>query len=483
MNLHNPISNSLTRRQFLSRTALATGAISMSFPYVGRVLGANERINVACIGVNGKGDSDSDHAAACGGNMVAICDVDEQNIRRKSRQFESRFPHLKKYSDYRRMFEDVGESIDAVTVSIPDHNHGVAASWALKRGKHVYCQKPLAQTVYECRLLRRLADEKRLATQMGNQGSATPGLRRAVDVVQAGVIGNPLEVHVWTNRPIWPQGFLRPPGHDPVPSGLNWDAWIGPALMRPYIGHGVYEPFVWRGWYDFGTGALGDMACHTLNMPFRAVKMTSPTVVELEVASRLYPETYPKTTRIRYEFPAREGLPPLKYWWYDGNPSDPLRALRPDSQTTSEVMASFGTVQTSGAIIIGEKGKIYSPGDTGTQFFICRTGRGEKHEYIDGREDAACRAVPHNQPALLSGYSDNDLCHMAEWFRMMRTGQPSYSNFDIAGPLAEIVVLGCVALHLGLGRRMEWDGPNLQSPNFPEAEAYIRRNNRTGWED
>src|SRR6266576_1921846 len=344
--------SSLTRRDFLRRTSLAAGTAALTFPYVGRVLGANDRINVACIGVGGKGDGDSSHAAACGGNIVAICDVDKNALDKKAEQF----PQAKRFNDYRKLLDEMGKDIDAVTVSTPDHNHGVAAARAMKMGKHCYCQKPLVQTVEEARLLRKLAAEKKLATQMGNQGTAENGLRRAVEVVQAGVIGKPLELHVWTNRPIWPQGIDRPKGEDPVPAHLNWDGWIGSAAMRPYK-NGVYHDFKWRGWYDFGTGALGDMACHTVNMPFRALKLGYPNVIECELASRTFTETFPKTSRIRFEFPEREDFPPLKFWWYDGNPKDALKPLRPYGKTIREIVNTYEELPESGALIIGDKGK------------------------------------------------------------------------------------------------------------------------------
>ena len=274
-----------TRRQFIRKSAVA-GAAAFTFPFVGRVLGANDRINIACIGVGGKGDSDSRDAAANGGNIVAICDVDQNTLDKKSKEF----PQAKQFRDYRELLDKMGKDIDAVTVSTPDHNHGLAAGRAMAMGKHCYCQKPLVQTVWEARQLRKLAVEKKLATQMGNQGTAGSGLRRAVEIVQAGVIGNPVELHVWTNRPVWPQGLDRPAGSDPVPANLNWDAWLGPAAERAYK-EKVYHTFAWRGWYDFGTGALGDMACHTVNMPFRACKLGYPSVVECEMDSRFYPET------------------------------------------------------------------------------------------------------------------------------------------------------------------------------------------------
>ncbi len=260
--------STLNRRDFLKRTSVAAGTAALSFPFVGNVLGANERINVACIGVGGKGDSDTNGAADRGGNIVALCDVDKNTLDGKGQKF----PAARKYQDYRKLFDEMGKDIDAVTVSTPDHNHGPAAIRAMKMGKHCFCQKPLVQTVEEARIMRRLATEKKLATQMGNQGSAEAGLRRAVEVIQAGVIGKPLELHVWTNRPVWPQGLNRPQGSDPVPANLDWDCWLGPAQKRPFK-KDVYHTFKWRGWYDFGTGALGDMACHTVNMPFRALKL------------------------------------------------------------------------------------------------------------------------------------------------------------------------------------------------------------------
>src|SRR5687768_16228292 len=316
----------LDRRTFLRRTSLAAGTASLPFPFVGRVLGANDRINVACIGVGGKGSSDSSHAFTVGGNIVGICDIDSNTLDGRNKSFktmaekENRTYDAKQYKDWRKMFDELGKSIDAVTVSTPDHMHGVAAITAMRMGKHIYCQKPLTQTVWEAREMRRLASEKKLATQMGNQGSAGSGLRRAVEVIQAGVIGAPRELHVWSNRPIWPQGLARPMGEDPVPANVDWDLWLGPAANRPFK-KDVYHTFAWRGWYDFGTGALGDMACHTVNMPFRALKLGYPTAVELEVASRVYPETFSLTSRIRFDFPERDGLPPCKFWWYDGNPN------------------------------------------------------------------------------------------------------------------------------------------------------------------
>jgi hypothetical protein len=334
----------------------------------------------------------------------------------------------------------------------------------------VYCQKPLVQTIYEARQVLQMAAKKKLATQMGNQGSAKDGLRRAVEVVQAGILGNVTELHVWTNRPIWPQGLDRPPGQDPVPAHLDWDAWIGPATMRPFK-NGVYHDFKWRGWKDFGTGALGDMACHTVNMPFRALKLGYPTVVECEEASTLYSETYPKTSRIRFDFPKREGLAPLKFWWYDGNPEDKsVPPLRPPAELTRDLKDVSEKVEYSGCLLVGDKGKLFSPNDYGETSLLML---GDEKSYSALNNHEAARAIPQSIPRSPG--------HNEEWFRMMRDGTPAYSNFSIAAKLTEIILLGCIALRVGPGKEMHWDGPKMRSPNCPEAAQFVKRNNRSGW--
>ncbi|GAA5482225.1 Gfo/Idh/MocA family protein [Haloferula sargassicola] len=456
---------SINRRHFLQKTGLGASGIALGFPAVVRGKDLNSRIQVACIGVGGKGSSDVDDTARCGGEIVALCDVDSRFLNSKAEAF----PDAKKFVDYRKMLTELDGSIDAVVISGPDHMHGPAAEMALKAGKHIYCQKPLTQTVFEARELRRMAGEKKLATQMGNQGSAGDGLRRAVEVVQAGVIGNPLELHVWSNRPIWPQGIPRPEGSDPVPDYLDWNLWLGVAAKRPFK-DGVYHDFKWRGWNDFGTGALGDMACHTVNMPFRALKLGYPTLVECEMASRIFPETYPLTSRIRFEFPEREGLPPVKFWWYDGSPGNDFKPLRPYPEIVREVMLLTRRMPESGCLIIGEKGAMFSPDDYGAHSFI-KLKNDER--FVKTAEHEAAIAVPESIPRSPG--------HNEEWFQMMKDGTPAYSNFDIAAYLTEIILLGCIALRVGEGVRMEWDGPNMKSPNCPQAAQFVKRDNRTGW--
>ena len=477
----------LSRRHFIKYSTVTATVLGIAPAFL-RGQNLNGRINVACIGVGGKGGGDTDSAYTLGGNIVALCDIDADTLHKKHNflkgkaKEENRTYDARLYKDFRKLFDEVGKSIDAVTVSTPDHVHGLASLAAMKMGKHVYCQKPLTQTVWEAREMRRLANDKKLATQMGNQGSAGDGLRRAVEVIQAGVIGKPKELHVWSNRPIWPQGIDRPAGEDPVPEHIDWDLWLGPAAYRPYKS-GVYHSFAWRGWYDFGTGALGDMACHTVNMPFRALKLGYPTVVECEVASRVPSETFPLTTRLRFEFPEREGLPPLKFWWYDGHPDAKhkmfekpgfVSPLRPPAEITREIVGTRKSLPGSGCVIVGDKGKFFSPDDYGSEFSILLN---DEKEYKNSKDHEACKDVPQTIPRAPSGGNRHD----KEWFAMMRGGPPAYSNFDIAAYLTEIILLGCVALRVGVGRKLDWDGPNMRAKNNSDAERFVKRENRAGW--
>ncbi|MEI2724886.1 MAG: Gfo/Idh/MocA family oxidoreductase [Verrucomicrobiota bacterium] len=329
-----------TRRQFLYTTALAgAAALTGCATRAPRRLAAGEKLNIGVVGAGGKGASDTDHCAS--ENIIALCDVDMATLAKR----KEKYPDARIYQDWREMLKQE-KTLDAVIVSTPDHLHAIVAATAIRMGKHVYCQKPLVQTVYEARLLRKLAKQFGVVTQMGNQGSAEDGLRRAVEVVQAGLIGPVREVHVWSNRPVWPQGMERPEGTDPVPATLDWDGWIGPAKMRPFK-QGVYHTFKWRGWQDFGTGALGDMACHTANMPFRALKLGYPTEVEAWT-SPINKESYPLKSKIRFLFPAREGLVPVNFWWYDGGNPKPDNPYahdgnnKPPTSVTADVEAMMG---------------------------------------------------------------------------------------------------------------------------------------------
>ncbi|HKQ36549.1 MAG TPA: Gfo/Idh/MocA family oxidoreductase [Verrucomicrobiae bacterium] len=454
--------NSQSRRKFFIQISTATAGTAL-LPRISRGASgpsANGKLNVAVIGAGGKGSSDTDDVAKLGENIVALCDVDKNTLAKRGQVY----PKAKQFSDYRKMLDQMGKEIDAVIVSTPDHHHAVAASMAMKMGKHAYVQKPLTHSVYEARLLRDLAKKHKVATQMGNQGSAEKGLRRAVEVIQAGAIGSVSEVHVWSNRPIWPQGLDRPEGEDPVPDTLDWDLFLGPAPKRPFK-KDVYHPFKWRGWQDFGTGALGDMACHTANMPFRALKLGYPTEIEAE-SSGMNKETYPKSSKIRFEFPAREGLKAVRFWWYDGG-------QKPDNERAERVLDYIATTKDrdgkqrerklpgSGCLLIGDKGHLFSPDDYGAQYFLLPQ---KEFEGFQGPAESIPRSPGHYR----------------EWVEACRGGAPAYSNFDIAAYLTEIILLGCVALRTG--KKLEWDGPAMKAKNAPEAAQYVKRHYRKGWE-
>ena len=486
----------LNRRDFIKTSTLATGALAFGVPTLLRAQNLNSKLNIVTIGCGEHSKGSGDTRCCDTENIFALCDVDAE----RSAPTLKKYPGAKFYQDYRRMFDEVGKSIDAVQVSTPDHFHAIAASAAMQLGKHVYCQKPLTQTIYEARYLRDMAQEKGIITQMGNQGSAADGLRRAVEVIQAGVIGQVSQVHIWTNRPVWPQGMGRPDGSDPVPATLNWDIWLGPAPVRPFKGGGVYHPFNWRGFQDFGTGALGDMACHTVNMPFRALNLGYPTEIEAESFGVMNQETYPIGSKIRFEFPARTSTVPAAHrslfhhhdtleqsavtlWWYDGgqplkdNPTNHDGSNKPPQELTTDIVEFLGEIPGSGCLLIGDKGRIFSPDDYGEQFFIKLA---DDAKYVHYAKHPAVAPVPVSLPRN-HFKGDSDLRHHLEWIAAIKANKPEmcYSRFAIGAELVEIMLLGCVALRAG--KKIEWDGPNMAATNAPEAAAFIKRQNRDGW--
>jgi predicted dehydrogenase len=418
----------------------------------------NERINIACIGVGGKGSSDTDHAGNHG-NIVALCDIDEQRLAAKA----EKFPKAKTFHDYRKLLDEMHGQIDAVVVSTPDHTHAPAAVRAMRLGKHVYCQKPLTHTVSEARLMRDTAREMKVATQMGNQGTADSGFRRGVEIIRAGAIGPVREVHVWTNRPFkyWKQApdiVARPSETPPVPKHVHWDLFLGTAPERPY--HPIYHPHDWRGWWDFGTGSLGDMACHTTNLPFMALKLGYPTRVSA-TSGEINPETYPAWATITYEFPARGELPPVKLTWYEGA-RDGQRNLPPSKLLLGE------TASTSGALLVGEKGSMFSPNDYGAEQKLLPA------KHFEGYQ------APQPTLARLESGRDIDDNQKAEWVRAIRGGPPALSNFDYAAVLTETMLLGNVAVRLG--KALDYDAENMRITNCAEAAELISPKYRQGWE-
>ena len=488
-----PLSHGVSRRRFLKTTSVATGAVVFGVPTLLRAANLNSKLNIACIGVNGKGKSDTNLCAD--ENIVALCDV---NAERSLEQIQ-KYPDARFYQDFHEMFDEIADRIDAVTVSTPDHNHAMIASRALRLRKHVYCQKPLVQTIYEARYLKDLAHAAGVVTQMGNQGSAADGLRRAVECIHAGIIGQVSEVHIWTNRPVWPQGMGRPDTSDPVPSNLAWDTWIGPAQMRPYK-QKVYDDFNWRGWQDFGTGALGDMACHTVNMPFRGLCLDYPTEIEATAIGTMNTETYPIGSKIRFAFPARKAsvraahrnwfhhhdhlqFQPTTLWWYDGGqplpdkPYDHDHSNKPPAELTADIEAFRGEVPNSACLLVGDKGRIFSPDDYGEEFFIKLNGDEKYRHYT---KHPAVEPIPQSIPRN-PFKGDNDKRHHAEWLQAIKDNKPEhcYSRFAVGAQLTEIMLLGCVALRSGA--KIEWDGPAMEARNCPEAANYVKRQNREGW--
>ncbi|HWI57862.1 MAG TPA: Gfo/Idh/MocA family oxidoreductase [Bacillota bacterium] len=462
----------MTRRKFLYFSALAAASAATLSSYAKpkpRMLGSGDKLRIACVGAGGKGRSDIMH---CGSEeIVAICDADEK----MATEARKAFPNAKFYFDWREMLEKEEKNVDAITVSTPDHLHALVASMGIKMGKHVYCQKPLTQTVYEARYLRKLAKDYGVVTQMGNQGSSEDGLRRAVEVVQSGVIGPVRQIHVWTNRPIWPQGLVCPAGEDPVPDNFKWDLWLGPSKKRPFK-KDLYAPFKWRGWYEFGTGALGDMACHTANMPFRAAKLGYPRLVELLDHSELNADTYPKTAKIRFVFPAREGLPETEFFWYDGNPRDKsVKPLRPNDELTKDIKELLDKVPDAGCLLIGDKGQIFSPDDYGARFFLKLNG---EKEMVNGTVHEAAKAVPITLPRNAHQGEADKRQHL-EWIAACKGGPTPYSDFNVAAYLTEIILLGCVALRVG--KKLDWDGEKMRATNAPEAAQFVKRTYRHGW--
>ena len=449
----------LHRRQFL-RDASAASAGFLILGRDGRALGRspNQRVAIACIGVGGKGGSDTEHAAQCG-QVVALCDIDDNRLKQKAAEH----PDAQTFHDFRELLDALGDRLDAVVVSTPDHTHAVAAVAAMKRGKHVYCQKPLAHSPSEARAMLNAARRNGVATQMGNQGTATDGFRSGVELIRSGVVGPIREVHVWTNRPFkyWKQApdiVDRPEETPTVPDHVHWDLFIGPAPLRPY--HPVYHPHDWRGWWDFGTGSLGDMACHTANLPFMGLQLGYPTRVSAE-SGPINPETYPAWATITYEFPSRGDLPPVKLTWYEGA-KDGHRNL-PD-------LDLFGGNEPvdSGSLLIGEGGSIYSPSDYGTEQVLLP----------DGRVSGFTPPEP-TLPRLGGTEEDHDLNHKREWVRAIEGGPSPLSNFDYAAVLTESMLLGNVAVRLG--RPIDYDAEAQSVAEVPEADHLITPPFREGW--
>lgn len=446
-----------SRRDFLTTAAGA----AFSFTIVPRhVLGGpgqtppSERVNIAGIGAGGMGGGDIATVARLGANIVALCDVDDE---RGAGSFKA-FPKARRYKDFRVMLEKESGNIDAVTVGTPDHIHAVASMAALRAGKHVYCQKPLTHTLLECRELTKAARAAGVATSMGNQGHATEGARLTNEWIQAGIIGEVREVHVWSDRAgrLWKQGIGRPTDTPPTPATLDWDLWLGPIRERPY--NPAYAPVSWRGWWDFGTGALGDMGCHIIDHPVWALKLGPPTSVESRTTldgtllekNQLNFETYPVAAVIYYEFPARGNLPPVKMTWYEGGLMPPSPAELPAGQRLPD----------NGVLYIGSKGKMY------------HGSHGGMPQLLPAALNEAAKSVAKTM--------ERSPGHYEEWVQACKGGKRPVDNFDYSGPLTETVLLGVLSMR-SPGTRLEWDSENLKVKNVPELNQYVHTEYRKGW--
>jgi len=456
--------SNISRRKFIKGAAVSAASLSLvtgygkndSFAIVPpHVLGGpkhtppSEKLNIAGVGIGGKGASDVRSVSS--ENIVALCDVDFGHGR--APQILKQFPKAKTYKDFRVML-DKQKDIDAVMIATPDHTHAVISLEAIVRGKHVYTEKPLTHTIYEAQLLAAAARKHKVATQMGNQGQAGDRPRRVREMIWDGAIGPVRQVHVWTDRPnngrfniFWPQGVDRPKDTPPVPKTLDWDLWLGPAPKRPY--HPAYHPFVWRGWWDFGTGALGDIGCHRFDPIFRDLKLSYPTSVQA-ISTLPNKETYPSGSIVTFQFPQRGELPPVTIKWYDGG-------LKPDRPPELEDGIQIGT---NGVMYVGDKGKIFN------------------NRIIP---ESLRREYDAPEPTIESSPG-----HYQEWLRACKGGQPAGSNFDWAGPLTEVVLMGNVPLRMELREKVDrqnllWDAKAKRFSNIPEANEFLHKNYRAGW--
>jgi len=416
-----------------------------------------DKLRLAFIGTGGIGGWHLDKTHELGVVCPCYCDVDTTHMKKAAEYF----PDAKTYQDYRKMFDKEHKNFDAVMIGIPDHHHYPATIIAMQLGKHVYTQKPLTHTPWEARQLAEAAFKYKVATQMGNQGHAMNGWRLVYEWYQDGALGHVKEVHTWTNRPggWWPQGMGRPEGEDPVPANLDWDVWLGPAPMRPYRGpqpgqkYGVYHPFVWRGWWDFGCGALGDMACHTMDCLFAALDPGHPAAVEPVAMTPMNDESFPNSTVIRWEFPRRGLRPAFAAYWYDGD-------LRPH---VPEALELGRRLPETGNLFIGTKASLLVAGDYG-----------ERPRVIP---ESKMQAIG-KPPQML----ERSPGQAEEWIMAAKGEKPidfPKSNFAYAGPMTEAILLGNIALRMG--RRLEWDGERMEFTNVPEANEFVRTEYREGW--
>lgn len=480
MNNNNKVDKG--RRNFIKGAAWTAAAFTIVPRYVlggSGYIAPSDKLVVAGIGVGGKGESDIASFAASGKADIAfLCDVDD----RRAAKSIAAFPKAKYYKDFRKMLDKEHKSIDAVSVSTPDHNHAIQAMSAMQLKKHVYVQKPLTHDIHEARMLTEAAKKYKVVTQMGNQGASGDGVRQLIDWYNAGIIGDVHTVYCWTDRPIWPQGIEWPQQKAPVPKELDWDLWLGTAPKKDFVEKLV--PFNWRGWWDYGTGALGDMGCHIVEPPFRVLGLKYPVDVTASVGSVFvdefkrgyFPESCPPSSYVIMTFPERNGKPPVKLHWMDGG----IQPERPEELGPNERMGDGG----NGVIFIGTKGKM-----------MCGT-YGMYPNLLPTSKSAETK-VPETIKRIPGGAEG----HYAHWVEACISGYGKVelsAPFDIAGPLTETVLMGNLAIrshdirrpkqdnpnqfvYPGRNIKLLWDGENMRITNFDEANQFVKRTYREGW--
>jgi predicted dehydrogenase len=444
---------------FMKRRTFLAAAVTLPTVLPSTVFGAHKKLNIAFIGMGGQIQGHVKNAAQLGHNVVAFCDVDLKQITGSQARHQAQAGKVKAYTDYRQLLEKE-KTLDAVVVATPDHWHAPICTAAMRAGLHVFCEKPLTHTIAEARALRELARQSKVVTQTGNQGSASSNLRRSIELIQAGLFGQISNVHVWHPAHGWPNGVPRPAGADAIPQGLNWDFWCGPAPVRPYKAD-IYHPAKWRGWYDFGNGSMGDFCCHSFNMPVRALKLGYPTRVEISKVKKAGMESYAQAVTHTFHFAAQGNRAAVNLIYYTGGEDMPPKPL------TDQLVGTFGSIPRVGAIVEGEHG-LLNAGLWNSQCYVKM--KGDKKFVGHGRHAEAVK-VEQRLPRVAG--------HFQEWTDAILGNGKTFSPFEFGGQLTEIGLSGIVALKLQ--RNLEWDGQAMKAKGVPEADALVRKQNRSRW--
>lgn len=469
------MKNKTSRRSFVKQSALATGLVAAAPFNILSAANTGNKIRVVQIGCGGRGTS-AHLNATLKEQLVAIVDVDENRLASaqnwlKKKKIDS--AKVQTFTDYRKMFDKVGNEFDAVFIATPNHHHALPAMIAMQAGKSVYCEKPVCHDIGEARAMRAMAAQSKVATQMGNQGHCEEGYRKLCEYIWAGVIGNVTETHSWTNRANGGEG-PRPP-YEPVPAGLHWDQWIGPAPYRDF--HSDLHPHEWHGWYDFGNGSIGNMGCHVLDGVYWALKIDHPTSIEVESQRGGSDERYPMGSRVRWDIPARGDMPALKSYWYEGlnptttgKPRGSLRAVRGDDRNLPALLLELRKKYPDEELDGGDSGTLYV-GDKGVIF----TGTyGDKMHIVPYENMRATPAPAKTLPRPKNIFTD--------FLDAVRSGKSETAvPFEYGTRLTEFAILGNLAMKAGQGKKVEWDGPNMKVTNLPELNAWVQRPSRKGW--